>query len=467
MRRSIGKLAQVVGLVLCTFWVAAVARAEARGPIYVIGIDETIERGLAAFLRRALDEAADVRARAVVLEINTPGGRVDAALAMRDALVGSETPTIAFVNRQAYSAGALIAIAADEIWMTPGAVLGAATPGGGSGEKAPEKIVSAVSGAFASTAETRGKDPNIARAMVDEDVAIEGVTEKGKLLTLTTEEAKQLGYADGEAASLEQLLAKKGWAGSAVVRLTPSLAERVARFFTHPVVAPILMSLGMLGLLFELKTPGWGVGGTVGLLCLALFFWGHMVAGLAGFEAVVLVAVGVVLIALEVFVIPGFGVAGVLGILAFGGGLFLALIGEVDTVTGPRLLEAAAMLAGSLCAVVVGLWAMLKYLPRTHRMSGLVLLDKLAPETLAQAGSPAAEAPEPSLMGARGTALTDLRPAGTAVFEGRRVDVVSEGEYIAKGSAVEIIEDRVYRRVVRAVPPSAGGTTPEIPRTTT
>ncbi len=416
-------------------------------PVHVVDIHDTIEPGLAAFLSRTLDEAADRGAEAVVLHINTPGGRVDAALEMKDALVDSPVPTYAFIKRQAYSAGALIALAADEIWVSPGAVMGAATPVTGEGQKASEKIVSAMRSAFASTAELRGRKPKIAEAMVDEDIVIEGLVKKGKLLTLTAEQALERGFAEGSAQSVRDLLDQKGLSGRKVEKVELSLAERVARFFTNPVVAPLLMTLGMLGLLFEVKTAGWGVGGTVAVICLGLFFWGHMIAGLAGMEAVVLVVLGVLLIALEAFVIPGFGVFGVVGGLALLVGFFLAVIGDV-TLAPPRLLlRAASMVSAAVLLLAVGAWVMIRYLPTSRRFEGLVLQSRL--ERDASPAPKLAAEPAPSLLGARGVALSDLRPAGVARIDGKRVDVVSSGDYIGQGTEIEVIEDAGNRHVVQ------------------
>ncbi len=303
--------------------------AQAGGPVLVLRVDETIDLGLAPYLARALGQAEREGARAVILEINTPGGRLDAVLQMRDVLVGSPVRTIAFVNREAFSAGALVAIAANEIYMAPGAVMGAATPVTGEGETADEKTISAVRKTFKSTAELRGRDPRVAEAMVDPDVAIEGLVESGELLTLTTTEALAWGYANGVAADRAELLRATGLAEAPLQEVEISLAERVVRFLTNPVVASLLFSLGVLGLVGTAYSGEIGILAGAGLGLLALFFWGHFLAGLAGWEGITLVVLGLALLALEVLVIPGFGVAGVLGIAALLGGLFLSVVGRV------------------------------------------------------------------------------------------------------------------------------------------
>ena len=216
-----------------------------------VPVTGVVELGLAPFIERSLEEAAESGAAAVVLDMDTPGGRVDAAERIADALSDSPVPVYTLVNRRAYSAGALIAIATDRIYMRPGSVIGAATPVDGSGTKAPEKIVSAMRSQMRALAEEANLDPEVAAAMVDEDIEIDGVTEAGKLLTLTTEEAADLDYAV-EVDNLSALLDDLEIEGATVTTAEANWAERVVRFFSNPVVAPFLLSLGFLGLITEI-----------------------------------------------------------------------------------------------------------------------------------------------------------------------------------------------------------------------
>ena len=445
---------------------------EEAGVVYVIEVRGPIDLGLAPYLARVLGEAKREGARAVILDIDTPGGRLDAVLQMRDAILDSPLRTIAFVNRTAFSAGALVAIAAAEIYMTPGAVLGAATPVGGSGEAADEKMVSAVRSTFRSTAELRGRDPRIAEAMVDADVEVEGLVRHGQLLTLTTIEAQQWHYANGVAADRTALLTATGLTGAVVVETAPGLAERVVRFLTHPVVASLLISAGLLLVLADLFTAGFGLAGVVGLALLALFFWGHFLAGLAGWEGVALVLLGLVLIAVEVLIVPGFGVPGVVGLLALLGGLFISLIGG-DLVTREATVRAASTVGLALIMLVAGGAPLLWLLPRLPGLRGLVLQASVAlpapaggRRSLILAGvreradldayDPMLAPEPPSLLGATGVALSDLRPSGFARIGDARVDVVSRGEYIAARERIEVVADEGYRRVVQRVRPDAG-----------
>lgn len=440
-------------------------------PVYIVSITGTIDLGLAPYLERVIDEAEAAGAAAVILEIDTPGGRLDAVLQMQDTLLDADVRTIAFVNRTAFSAGALIAIACEEIYMVPGAVMGAATPVDGAGDTASEKVVSAVRKTFKTTAEVRGRNPLVAEAMVDPNVVIEGLDGPGELLTLTTTEAVTWGYADGVVANRAELLQSAGLSGLALKETSLGPAERVVRFITNPVVASLLITAAILLIIGDFFVGGFGVIGAVGLALLATFFWGHMLAGLAGWEDIALVVLGLVLIGVEIFVIPGFGVAGIAGLAALAGGFWLAMVGrEIRT---PEATERAGWsVALALLAAIAGTIALLVFLPHARRAGGLVLRAEVGSGTQTAprrprgwlrwfgSGAELERSPEPSsgssfparpasLRGAKGTALTDLRPSGIADINGRQVDVVTAGEYIPTGSPITVVADEGYRRIVR------------------
>jgi membrane-bound serine protease (ClpP class) len=450
MTRGVLVALGVVGLLVG----GASARAQMALPlVYVAPIEGVIDLGLAPFVERVLAEAAAAKADAVVLEINTFGGRVDAAVIIRDALLRSRVRSVAFVNKRAISAGALISLAAETIVMADGGTIGAATPvqmgaPGGGAKPVDEKSVSYMRKEFRATAESRKRPPLVAEAMVDPDVVITGVIEKGKLLTLTTSEALKLGVADARADSLEAVLAYLKLPGAQVRRPTVNWAEQLVRFFTHPVLSSVLMTIGILGIIVELRTPGFGVPGAVGLASLGLFFWGHWLVRLAGWEEILLVALGLVLLALEIFVIPGFGIAGVVGILALGGGLALSLVGV--GATGALVLWAVGRVALSLLIAIGVSLVLLRLLPHLPYGRSLVLATDLD----ARAGYASAPETDRKWVGTRGTAATPLRPAGIAWLQGERVDVVSQGEYIEADVPIEVVRVDGNRIVVR---PTTGG----------
>jgi len=419
--------------------------------VWLLRVEGEIGRGTVSFVRKGLLDAEAAGAAAVVFEFATPGGYLDAAMACRDLILGARLPTVAYVNREAYSAGALLALACERIYFAPGGVMGAATPvyfdASGEMRIASEKVVSAVRALFRATAEERGRDPAVAEAMVDPDVEVPDLIERGKLLTLTAKSAAEWGYADGEVATLAQLLAMAGLAGSTVEKFTPRWVDAAVDTLTLPGVAALLIMVGVLGLLWEILTPGFGAAGVVGLGSLVVFFWAHYLAGLAGWESIVFLAAGVVAIALEilVFTASDFGLAGIVGLLLIGLGLYRGMVGPF---TQPAQAgTAVAVVSSALVAGVVVTAVVIARLPRSRlRLGGTILQTAI----LGRASDREEVRPTP-WVGRRGTALTDLRPAGAAEFDGERVDVVADGGFISRGEAVVIVRDEGYRKVVRIV----------------
>ncbi len=230
--------------------------------------------------------------------------------------------------------------------------------------------------------------------------------------------------------------------------------EAVAQFLAFPPVSALLVATGFLGLLLEFKTAGWGVGGTIGVVAFGLFFWSHMTLGYAGWESVLMVAVGLTLLALEIFVIPGFGVAGTLGLVATFGGIFLALVGDLHGVTEARVVTAAGTLGGAVLLVGGGAVALVRWLPNSRHLDRMVLKDsveRLTPprEDPYRAWEKDLPSEATSLNGHQGVAVTDLRPVGTAEIDGTEVHVVTRGSYVDKGTRIEVVEDSGYRKVVR------------------
>jgi membrane-bound serine protease (ClpP class) len=446
-RQPLPKTGVVRGLAVSCALVAALAAPAAAqsgaGVVYRVPVTGVIELGLAPFIERSIAEAVEAGARAVVLDVDTPGGRVDAAERIADAILDADVPVYAFVNRRAFSAGALISLATDGIYMLPGSVIGAATPVDGSGTKAPEKIVSAMRSEMRALAEQRGLDPRVAEAMVDEQIDVPGVKAPGQLLTLTTSEAVELGYAV-EVQGMDEMLSRVGASGAEVHTMSVNWAERVVRFLTHPVVAPFLLSIGFLGLLIEIKAPGFGLAGAVGLGALAAFFGSHLIIGLAGWEDLIIFGAGVVLLVVEILLIPGFGVAGLLGIAGIVGGLFLSLLGSYPT--APEIAGASGVITTSLLVVLVTAWALLRRLPENSRLArrGIFLLTRTSRET-----GYTSQEERPELVGVEGVALTDLRPTGVGKFGEEHVDVVSDSGWVAQGTPIRILASEGYRHVVR------------------
>lgn len=435
-------------------------------PVIVIPVEGTIDLGLSPFIDRVIKEAGGAGAAAVVLDINTFGGRVDAAVRIKDALLSSKVPTVAFIDRRAISAGALISLACDVIAVTSGATMGAATPvqmGGGPGGQAQpvaEKVVSYMRKEMRSTAEAKERDGDIAEAMVDADNDLPGLAPKGKLLTLTTKEGLKHGLFDMETETFEALMAELGLQDNPVKRTTVNWAEQVARTLTDPTVSGMLMTFGFLGLLMELYTAGFGITGIIGLSCLFLFFLGHVVADLAGFEELLLFFLGFAMILAE-----GFGLGGGTGLLAVAGlsavvvSLVMALVEapiEVSWGTGD-IASALQRVAFALGVTVIGGLLLSKLFPRTGLFRRIVLdaglagVDAGVPDI---DGDPGIDA---TLLGAQGVTLTYLRPFGKARINDRKIEVTTEGGFLEAGRPVRVVRIEGRNVVVRQLDPAPAG----------
>ena len=371
-----------------------------------------------------------------MLDVNTLGGRVDAAIQIRDALLEAEPRTIAFIHPRAISAGALISLACDNIIMTEGGTIGAATPiqgGAGQAEAVGEKMVSYMRAEMRSTAEANGRRGDIAEAMVDREVVIEGVVEEGKLLTLDTDQAIKLGMADAKAANLDEVMAALTLETPDIVEVEVNWGEEIARWLTEPTISGLLLSVGMLGLMIAFYTRTVGAFTIAGFVALALFFGGHAVVHLVGWEEALLFLTGVILVIIEIFFVPGFGVPGVLGLICVITALVLSLIGMPINVSFETGLLAQAMtrvLLSLLGAFVLALVAM-RLLSRTAFGRAFVLEDAETGYLSAPTAS--------DLVGMEGEALTDLRPAGKIIIDGKRHEATSERQFVARGARVRVI----------------------------
>lgn len=434
--------------------------AVARGPVYVVPIEGMIDNALASYIDRAILDAEEADASLLVFHVDTFGGLVDAADKIRKSILNAELPTVAFIDKNAASAGALISYAADRIVMVPGASIGAATVVDGvGGEAAPDKYQSYMRGLMRATAEANGRDPRIAEAMVDETLVVEGISEAGKVLTLSAQEALRFGVSDATLDDVDAVIEEYGVADRPVIRHRATRAENLLRFFGSPVVQSILMLMMLGGLYFELQTPGVGFAGAIALVGAALFFAPHYLLGLVESWEMILFFVGVALILVEIFVIPGFGVAGISGIVMVVVALIASLVGNVgfDFPPFPALSPALGTFATTLILLALFIFSVSRYLPRSERFNRLVL----QPDLSSAVGYTSADT-RADLVGRTGLALTTLRPSGTIDIDGERVDVVTAGEYIAGGTPVEVVRVRGSRVEVRPrkVLPAEGETSP-------
>jgi len=412
--------------------------------VYYANIEGDIDLGLAPYVKRIVNEANSNNAEAIIFRINTFGGRVDAATQIKDAILNSDVLTIAFIDKRAISAGSLIALSCQKIVMVPGASIGATTVVDQSGTKQSEKAQSYMRSEMRATAESNGRRTDLAEAMVDERIVIPELVDSTQLLTLTAEEAVHYGIADTILTSRNKVLAAFNLTDADIVKEDVNWGEEVVRFLSHPVVSSILMMIVMIGFFTEIKTPGWGLPGTAALIALILFFGSGLILDLVSVLEIVIFFVGVGLLLLEIFVIPGFGVFGILGIIGIVGSLFLGLLSNVSIITWDMLSVALIQLATSFVVTFVAAYFLSKILPKTAFFNRLVLKDNI----IIRSGY-ATEPETHDLVGKEGEALTDLRPAGTAVFDENRIDVVTEGGYLTRGTKVIVLKISGSKVVVR------------------
>lgn len=414
--------------------------------VYVGKIDSEIDLGLAPYISRVITEAENANANAVIFKINTFGGRVDAATQIKDAILNSKIKTVAFINNRAISAGALIALSCNKIIMVPGSLIGAATVVDQAGQKVGEKYQSYMRSEMRSTAEKNGRPTNIAEGMVDERVVIPGLVDSTQLVTLTSKEALKYKIADTVLTDFDEALAYLDLKNAKITEISPNWAEDVVKFLNNPIVASILIMIGFFGLMAEIKTPGWGVAGTTGLIALTLFFGSSYILQLASALEIIMFVIGLGLLLAEIFVIPGFGVAGISGIILIFLSIFLSLLGSKPFIDMERVSIAIIQISGAILAALIGIFLLAKYLPKS------TLFNKLVLGHSEKAGEGFVSFPTISeLIGKEGIAFTTLRPGGTAEIDGKRVDVVADSEYIDQGTKIRVLRVEGIKVVVTAV----------------
>jgi len=418
------------------------------GAIYLIHVEGLIDNGLHKYIQRGLSQAESNQASGIILYIDTFGGLVDAADNIRKDLLDNDQLIISFIDKNAASAGALIALATDSIYMAPGSSIGAATVVDGSGTYASEKMQSYMRGIMRATAEATGRDPEVAEAMVDERVVIEGLVEDGQLLTLSTTEALGIGLADGSFRDVDELLEYMEWQDKELVDFQEFWAESVLRFLANPVITSLLMLMMLGGLYFELQSPGVGFPGAISGVGALLFFAPMYIMGLAESWEILLFLLGVGLLLVEVFVIPGFGVPGIAGITLVIFSMGASIIGNVG-LRFPEMHQITQAIWTMAITLILGVGmiaSMIRYLPENRMFNKLVLAD----QTDRNHGYTSSDSKD-DLMGLEGVALTSLRPAGTVLIQERRVDVVSVGEFIEKGAQVKVVDTSGSRVMVSRV----------------
>jgi len=409
---------------------AVISSAESSKDVYVVPVKGVIDRGLAMFVKRCVTEAEEKAAQAIIFEIDTPGGEINAAVEISNVILSSSTPTISFINNEATSAGVIIAVSSEKIFMTQHATIGAA-------ETRPneEKYISYWSSRLRAVAEKTGRDPELVAAMADADVVIDGVKPRGKILSLTAKQAEELKFVDGISANRNEVLKALGIADANVIEQKPNMAEYIAQFVTNPYISPIILTIGIVCIVMELLLPGFGIFGFIGLLSFGLFFGANFMIGAARIWTVALFILGLLLLLIEMF-IPGFGIFGISGIVSVIIGLIMSF---------PNPVQAFYSITFSLIASCLILYFLGKYLKKAPVFDRLILRMKQEKSQ----GYSATSVNASEFLNREGIALTTLRPAGAADFDGQKLDVLADGEFIPAGSKIKVIRVEGSKIVVK------------------
>jgi membrane-bound serine protease (ClpP class) len=413
------------------------------GIVYIIPIDQDIERGLEKFMERGFKEAKSMNASLIVLEINTPGGRVDTAEDIGDLIRQSEIETVAYIRGNAASAGSYIALNANKIMMAPGSMIGAAALVDGTTGKYIDdpKLVSFWKSKMGSAAEMNGRDRKIAEGMADLNIIVEMpkidyTKNQGEIISLTSDQALKVGYSENTAKTVEEVISTMGFTADDVFRVEHTVTEKIAEFLTSRVVMTLLLFMGIAGVIIELLVPGFGVPGILGITGFTLYFFGNYVAGFAGSETWILFIVGIVMMALELF-IPSFGILGLIGSASLIVGVVRAAYSTSHVAWSLGIASISALIVIIIVAVVFkkrGIW------------NRFILSDTLSKE---KGFIPSAN--RDSLLGKKGVSVTTLRPSGTVLIDGERVDVVTDGQFIAVNTNIYVVKVDGSRIVVASI----------------
>ena len=412
----------------------------AQQKVMVMDIRDVIDPRMHRYVDLALKEATKMETDIVVIDMDTYGGIFTDAKEIVDKIMQFKKPIWVFINSDAASAGALISIACDSIYMSPGASIGAATVVDGQGEKAPDKYQSYMRSIMRSTAEENGRDPKIAEGMVDEALVIDGVKEAGRIITFSTSEALQHGFCEARVESITEILDRNQVKDYTITKFELGLTEKIISIVLNPFISSILILVIIAGIYFEMQTPGLGFAGLAALLALIFYLVPYYLNGLAANWEIIAFFVGIALIAVEIFVFPGFGVAGVSGIVLTVGSLFLIMLNndafDFEFVPMSDILYAlAAAMGGTLGGMILLLVGGSK-LPQTRFFSRIALTDTQN----SSEGYVSFHYTE-TLVGKKGTAETVLRPSGKVMIDGKLFDASTRGDYIQKGQTVEVISE--------------------------
>ena len=426
----------IIFTIIFTTFISKNIFSQDNAKVYVIKKLEfqEINRWYAAYIKKAIKKAGDEGASLIILELDTPGGLLSSALSIKNYIIESDIPVVAYINKNALSAGALISLSCEAIYMSDGSIIGAATPvymKGNEIEKASEKEISAMRAAMRSSAERSKKNVRIAEAMVDETIILskrnDGIDLDDKtLLTLSVEEALKVNIADGKANSIIDIIKLRNLSeNSTIINVEEEKYDYILRFLINPAILSALISIGIIGVYIELKTPGFGIGGVISIIAFSIFFFAQVFVGESGFLAPAIFFLGIVLLAIEIFVIPGFGITGILGILGIVAGIFMSF--GINNIAQATLVVFVSLIADIILIIILA-----RFILKSKGFKNIVALET---DTAGYHSSVSYD----NLLGCEGITDTFFRPSGNIIINDKKYDAITEGEFINKGVKIKVI----------------------------
>lgn len=424
---------------LFNFGISPLKAQDTPKKVYTFKIDNNIDPAMNRRVKVAMEEAGRLESDLIFIEMDTYGGAVTDADEIRTRILESKTPVYVFINKDAASAGALISIACDSIYMAPGASIGAATVVNGvDGAAAPDKYQSYMRSMMRSTAEAKGRDPKIAEAMVDEKIEVEGISDAGSVITFSVSEAMKYGFCEGEFGSIEEILQSQGIRNAELIAYEENTVDKIIAFFLSPAISGVLILIIIGGIYFELQTPGIGFPLLAAIIATLLYFIPYYLNGLADNWEILMFVIGVILLAVELFVIPGFGIFGVLGIIMILGGLVLGMLPNqdfnFDFVPASQLFGALlTVILAALASVGLVFWLT----PKVNEWGAFRTITLSTTQDRSQGYTSSIYSE--NLKGKIGTVHSRLRPSGKVEIEGEIYDAYSRGEFLEQGEEIMVI----------------------------
>lgn len=405
------------------------AFAENFGDVFIIPIKGEINRATFNFISSTLNKVLEKNPAAIIFEIDTYGGLITETEKIKNLIMALDIPTISFVNNKAESAGVLLAISSEKLVMANSSTIGSA-------ETIPdtEKVLSMWRSFLRDAAQQRGRDPKIIEAMADSDIYIEGISQKGKLLNLTGKEALELGVADLVSDSYEEILDNFNISYNSIVQVDESLELKFAKLLANSYISTLLITIGLIGFVIELFTPGFGIGGIISIISFGLFFAGNILAGNSQWTSLIIFVIGLILLVIEA-ISPGFGLPGISGIVLIVVGIVLAM-GSIQSAI--MSLSVAIILTAIITILLI------KQGRKIEVFNKIVLSTKHDDE-----GGYFSAPPKYEYLDKEGIALTDLRPSGIIEIDEEKLDALSEGSYIQKGSKIKVVKVEGSKIIVR------------------